>query len=570
MSDNMESASQPSSPDTGIQMLEKKGKPSNRVTSVKKGSANKAFYGRKSKKAANKKMVVADATGISGSRAHIGIDGREFSDEADSSWFRPRRNDRGGESYEKMVENPFTSVASHPLSTFSSDVDTASYTNLRRFINQNNRLPPPEAVRIEEMINYFDYQDPTPKGKEPFSVSLEVADSPWSEGHQLVRIGIKGKEVIKKNQKTNLVFLVDVSGSMDSHDKLGLLKEGLHKLVEELDEDDRVSLITYAGHSAVILDSTSANQKKTIHKAIEDLTAQGATHGSEGIKTAYEIAQKNMRQGGVNRVILATDGDFNVGTTGDSALVELVKDKATAGVFLTVLGFGTGNLNDSMMEKISNHGNGNYFYIDSEKEAKKVLVDKLQGTLVTIAKDVKIQVEFNPTNVSQYRLIGYENRQLAAKDFNDDKKDAGEIGAGHSVVALYEVVPAGIKMAGVDSLKYQPKVKSVKEAKKGSFSDELLTVKLRYKPPEGTKSQLLKIPVKKATKTFEKASKDLRWTASVAGFGMMLKNSEHKGSLTYDKLLKMAEESRWGGKAYDSYRAELIEMLKKAKRLSGQ
>ncbi len=488
----------------------------------------------------------------------------------DDSIGRPYYQPHPGGSYEDVGENIFQSVSQAPLSTFSIDVDTASYTNLRRYITQSNQLPPPANVRIEEMINYFDYQDPAPKGKDPFSVKMEVADSPWTEGHKLVRIGIKGKVFPKKDNKTNLVFLVDVSGSMDNQDKIGLLKEGLHKLVEELNEEDHVSLVTYAGHSAVVLDATSADRKKSIHQAIDNLTAAGSTHGSEGIKTAYELAQKNFRKEGVNRVILATDGDFNVGTTSDQALVELVQDKAKKGVFLTVLGFGSGNLNDSMMEKISNKGNGNYFYIDSEKEARKVLVDKLQGTLVTIAKDVKIQVEFNPNNVAEYRLIGYENRKLAAKDFNDDKKDAGEIGAGHSVVALYEIKPKGFEAEGVDPLKYQANEPKTKVDSKGKFSDELLTVKLRYKKPNGQTSQLLKFPVAKASRSFASASADLRWTASVAGFGMLLKNSSFKGTITYDKLIQWAEKARWGGKGYDSERGEFLEILKKAKRLSGK
>ena len=479
-----------------------------------------------------------------------------------------RVSPQSGDSYENVGENSFVTVSNNPLSTFSIDVDTASYTNIRRYLTKSNMLPPSAAVRIEEMINYFNYQDSAPKGKDPFSVNLEVAESPWSEGHKLVRIGIK--VFPEKNHKTNLVFLVDVSGSMDTHDKIGLLKEGLHKLLEELGEDDHVSLVTYAGNSAVVLDSTSANQKKKIHQAIDNLTAGGSTHGSKGITTAYELAQKNFRKEGVNRVILATDGDFNVGTTSDRSLVDLVKAKAQNGVFLSVLGFGSGNLNDSMMEKISNKGNGNYFYIDSEKEARKVLVDKLQGTLVTIAKDVKIQVEFNPNNVSQYRLIGYENRKLAAKDFNDDKKDAGEIGAGHTVVALYEIKPAGFETKGIDPLRYQSKKKSEKKSNpSGKFSDELLIVKLRYKEPNGSKSKLLSFPVAKASRSFASASPDLRWTASVAGFGMMLKESAHKGSITYEKLIEWANQARWAGSGYDEERAELIELVKKAKRISG-
>ncbi len=474
----------------------------------------------------------------------------------------------GGDEYQAFSANIFKSTQTTPLSTFSIDVDTASYANIRRYIQQSSQLPPHHAVRIEEMINYFDYSDPAPKNNQPFKVSLEVADSPWAEGRQLVRVGIKGKEVTKKNYQSNLVFLVDVSGSMDSHDKIGLLKSGLHKLVEKLDGKDHVSLVTYAGNAAVILDATSGDNKEQIHRAIDNLTGEGSTHGSEGIKTAYELADKNFRPEGINRVILATDGDFNIGTTSDEALINLVEEKAKKNVFLTVLGFGRGNLNDSMMEKVSNKGNGNYFYLDTEREAQKVLVEKLQGTLMTIAKDVKIQVEFNPENVSEYRLIGYENRQLKAKDFNNDKKDAGEIGAGHSVVALYEIKPTGYDQEGVDPLKYQKDGEKAVQKQNGKFSEELLTVKVRYKKPEGKNSSLLKFPLQKKSRPFEKASADLRWTASVAGFGMLLKNSEHKGDLTYPKLIEMADKARWSYKGYNEYKAEFIELIKKSQELA--
>ncbi|MCJ8275849.1 MAG: von Willebrand factor type A domain-containing protein, partial [Bdellovibrionales bacterium] len=431
-----------------------------------------------------------------------------------------------GDTYDAINENEFLQTLAKPLSTFSVDVDTASYTNLRNSLINYATIPPKDAIRIEEMINYFDYNDPQPKGDDPFGVNLEVADSPWEDGNKIVRIGIKGKEIQGQRKDSNLVFLVDVSGSMTDYNKLPLLKKGLHKLIEQLQENDRVSMVTYAGNAAVVFEGISGSNKKKLHQEVENLESGGSTHGSQGITRAYEIAKKNFRNNGVNRLILATDGDFNVGLQNDQALVDLVKSQSKSNIFLTVLGFGRGNLNDSMMEKISNKGNGNYFYLDSEKEAEKVLVKKLQGTLVTIAKDVKIQVEFNPINVMQYRLIGYVNRKLKDQDFNNDKKDAGEIGAGHSVVALYEIVPSGSRK-GVDPLKYQ-KTKS-KPVPTGADKDELLTVKLRYKQPKRTQSKLLTYTLKNSEKSFEKSSHDFRWSVGVAGFGMILRQSSLKG-----------------------------------------
>ncbi|HUS38691.1 MAG TPA: von Willebrand factor type A domain-containing protein, partial [Pirellulales bacterium] len=350
----------------------------------------------------------------------------------------------GGDQYAKIYENPFRRSLDHPLSTFSIDVDTASYANTRRFLLENNALPPAGAVRIEEMVNYFpyDYAPPT-DDEQPFATNVEVASSPWQPGNRLVRIGIKGR-VIENEERpaSNLVFLLDVSGSMNSPDKLPLLKKGIKRLVDQLSENDRVAIAVYASASGLVLPSTPAYDATKIHAALDRLQAGGSTNGGDGIRLAYNTARKHFIAGGTNRVLLCTDGDFNVGTTSPDQLIELVEKEAKTGVFLSVLGFGRGNLNDAMMEKISNRGNGNYAYIDSRKEAEKVLVQQTGGTLVTIAKDVKIQIEFNPAEVNAYRLIGYENRMLKAEDFNDDAKDAGEIGAGHTVTALYEIVPA--------------------------------------------------------------------------------------------------------------------------------
>ena len=372
-----------------------------------------------------------------------------------------------------------------PLSTFSIDVDTASYSNVRRFLNDGS-LPPKDAVRIEELVNYFEYDYPQPVGDVPFSVNTEVAACPWNKQHKIVQIGLQGKKVSLDNvPPSNLVFLLDVSGSMNSPDKLPLLKQGLKTMVNQLSNKDRVAIVVYAGASGLALPSTLADDKQKINEALDNLEAGGSTNGGQGIRLAYQVAQDNFITNGNNRVILATDGDFNVGLTGDNELVSMIEQKRQSNIFLSVLGFGSGNLNDSMMEKLADKGNGNYAYIDSNEEARKALGNQVAGTLYTIAKDVKIQIEFNPAKVAGYRLIGYENRLLADKDFNDDKKDAGEIGAGHTVTALYEVVPAGQKVEnpGVDDLRY-----SKVEPSDTNFNAELLTVKLRYKEPDGDQS----------------------------------------------------------------------------------
>ena len=474
------------------------------------------------------------------------------------------------ERYGEYVENAFGLVKESPLTTFSIDVDTASYTNLRRKL-MSGYLPNKNAVRIEEMINYFDYDYPQPEAGRPFSVNTEVAQSPWSEGNKLVSIGLQGKEVkVEKRPSSNLVFLIDVSGSMSSSDKLPLLKEGFQKMVSQLNEKDRVGIVVYAGNAGVVLDPTICDQrgKDLIIGALGRLNAGGSTNGAGGINEAYRLVQKNFIQGGTNRVILATDGDFNVGVSHDQGLIGLVKEKAKEKAYLTVLGFGQGNLNDRMMEEISNKGNGNYFYIDSAKESTKVLCEKISSTLVTIAKDVKIQVEFNPALVHSYRLIGYDNRKLNNEDFNDDKKDAGEIGAGHNVTAIYEIVPVGSANARpkVDDLKYQPVDKLEKPQEKVSaYGDELLTVKLRYKSPEGGPSVLMKHPVKNKTTEFNNASKDFIFASSVAAFGMLLKNSEYSGDATYANVEKWISTNKTTQS--NESREELLNLVRLVKRL---
>jgi Ca-activated chloride channel family protein len=461
------------------------------------------------------------------------------------------------ESYAHIVENVFLSVAANPLSTFSIDVDRASYSNVRRFINQGQR-PPIDAVRIEELINYFHYDYPDPDGEHPFSITTEVTDAPWNPLHKLVRIGIQAEEIDTENlPPANLVFLLDVSGSMQSPDKLPLLKASFRMLVNELRPQDRVAIVVYAGAAGLVLPSTPGDQKDTILAAIEALEAGGSTAGGEGIILAYEIASENHIDGGNNRVILATDGDFNVGASSDAAMVRLIEEKREQGTFLTVLGFGTGNLKDSKMEQLADHGNGNFAYIDNLMEARKVLVTEIGGTLLTIAKDVKIQVEFNPTRVAAYRLIGYENRLLADEDFNDDTKDAGELGAGHSVTALYEVIPIGVdspyEIRGVDSLRYQ----SPGTTTSRSDSPELMFVKLRYKEPDGDESRLIERPALDAP---DEPSVDLRFAAAVAGFGMILRESEYCGDdWTLADVLELARGAT-GGDSH-GYRAEFVRLV---------
>jgi Ca-activated chloride channel family protein len=469
----------------------------------------------------------------------------------------------GGERYAEIEENPFLETSRAPLSTFSIDVDTASYANVRRFLNQG-QLPPKDAVRIEELINYFEYDYPQPLGDAPFSVNNEVAVCPWNARHKIVQIGLQGKKVSLDNAPpSNLVFLIDVSGSMESPDKLPLLKDSMRVLVNQLKPQDRVAIVVYAGKSGLVLPSTPAADKGEILSALNNLESGGSTNGGQGIQLAYRVAQENFIGNGNNRVILATDGDFNVGLTGDNELVSLIENKRESGIYLSVLGFGTGNTNDSMMEKLADKGNGNYSYIDSQDEARKALGEQVAGTLYTIAKDVKIQVEFNPAKVAGYRLIGYENRLLAAKDFNDDKKDAGEIGAGHSVTALYEIVPAGEKVEndGIE-LKY-----SKVQPAETNFNDELLTVKLRYKEPKESQSKLLTIGLSDRGNSIENASDNLKFATAVAQFGLLLRNSRYKGSANFNNVLSLSQRSL--GDDLKNYRSEFVDLIGKAKRLSG-
>ncbi|MCP4339104.1 MAG: VWA domain-containing protein [Desulfobulbaceae bacterium] len=471
------------------------------------------------------------------------------------------------ESYATIVENRFKAVTDAPLSTFSIDVDTASYSNMRRFL-RNSQMPPVDSVRIEEMINYFPYDYSTPVDGKPFAVNAEVCQCPWENKHQLMRIGIKGMEMPAANlPPSNLVFLLDVSGSMNSANKLPLLKKAFGMLVRELGGKDRVAIIVYAGSSGMVLPSTicSDENRQTIIDSLDRLNAGGSTNGGAGIELAYKIASENFIDGGVNRVILATDGDFNVGITGQSDLHSLIETKAKSGVFLTVLGFGMGNYKESTTETLANKGNGNYGYIDTILEAKKILVEQRNSTLITIAKDVKIQIEFNPAQIGAYRLIGYENRMLKAKDFNDDTKDAGEIGAGHTVTALYELVPAGGEIPGkaIDDLKYQP-IEKPKPSK--AFGNELLTVKLRYKEPDGQKSKLISFPVKQTDRSFGETSNDFKFTCSVASFGMLLRNSPCKGTANFATTLDMAQAGL--GEDKGGYRGEFITLIKTAKELA--
>ena len=501
----------------------------------------------------------------------VGDDSRRFQDSA----FFSQLGDSSGEQYTAIYENAFVkATGGAAISTFSIDVDTASYANMRRFLN-SGQTPPRDSIRIEELVNYFQYDYPQPKGEDPFSVNMELASCPWSDSHKLLRVGLKGKEVhVQERPPTNVVFLMDVSGSMNSADKLPLLKRGFQMMVKQLGENDRVSIVTYAGNAGVALEPTTGDNTKTINEAIERLTPGGSTHGSAGIELAYKLAQQHFITGGVNKVILATDGDLNVGVTSDGALVDLIKQKASEGVFLTVLGFGTGNLKDGKLEKLADNGNGHYAYIDSDREAHRVLVQQLSASLVTIAKDVKIQIEFNPAEVKSYRLVGYENRMLATEDFANDRKDAGEIGAGHTVTAIYEIEPMGAvaaALAAPQGMKYQvpdAKVAPPKnDGQKSNLSDaaksgELATVALRYKQPDENTSKRIEFTIENQEKSFTSASDDFRFAASVAGFGMLLRDSTHAGTATPQMILKMASQSM--GDDTTGYRAEFVDLVRKA------
>lgn len=474
---------------------------------------------------------------------------------APSDYHKP---DWNTEEYDGINENIFHDALRNPLSTFSIDVDAASYSNMRRFLN-NGQRPPKDAVRIEELINYFDYDYNQPKNEHPFNIITEISSAPWNKQHKLVHIGLQGKRIATENlPASNLVFLIDVSGSMDEPNKLPLLKSSFKMLVNELRPQDYVSIVVYAGAAGVVLEPTSGNEKKKIFEALDRLEAGGSTAGGAGIKLAYAMAHKHFKQGGNNRVILATDGDFNIGESSNAAMEQLIEKEKQGGVFLTILGYGMGNYKDSKMKTLSMKGNGNYAYIDNLTEAKKVLVNEFGGTLFTIAKDVKLQVEFNPAKVKAYRLIGYENRLLKNEDFNNDKKDAGDLGSGHTVTALYEIIPVGVdsEFFTIDPLKYQ----TTKIDPSASKSKELMTVKFRYKQPDGETSKLIVHPMIDNQIALEQTSDNFRWSASVAAFGMLLRESEYVKSYSYDDVAQLAQGAK--GQDKEGYRIEFINMVK--------
>ncbi|MBL4753182.1 MAG: von Willebrand factor type A domain-containing protein [Flavobacteriales bacterium] len=471
--------------------------------------------------------------------------------------FKGAVGDYSPETYEGIVENEFKDAFKIPLSTFSIDVDAASYSNVRRYINDHQK-PPANAVKVEEMINYFQYDYPQPpeEGAHPFSINTEIGVCPWNKAHHLVQIGLQGRKVHKEDlPNSNLVFLIDVSGSMNSSDKLELLKNAFKLLVREVRENDMVSIVVYAGAAGVVLEPTSGANKDRILDALMNLQSGGSTAGGEGIELAYKMAEENLMKNGNNRVILATDGDFNVGLSDDDGLVKLIEEKRKSGIFLTVLGFGRGNYQDAKMEKLADNGNGNHAYIDGLMEAQKVFVNEMGATLLTIAKDVKIQVEFNPAEVKAYRLVGYENRLLANRDFANDAKDAGEMGAGHSVTALYEIILADGSKDGIP-LKYQ----KTTPIQPGEYKDEMMTVKLRYKEPNGSKSKLITHVIKGGD--YDQPSNEFQFASSVAEFAMLLRGSKFKGTANYESILERAIGSK-GGDEF-GYRAEFIKLVKTA------
>jgi Ca-activated chloride channel homolog len=465
------------------------------------------------------------------------------------------------EDYDNITENRFLETSVNPLSTFSIDVDGASYSNVRRFL-QSGQLPPAGAVRVEELINYFHYDYPQPKGDDPFSINTEIADCPWNKDNKLVMIGLQGKKIPVNNlPASNIVFLIDVSGSMQDENKLPLVKSSVKLLIEQLREEDRVSMVVYAGQAGLVLPSTSGAQKQKVRDAVDRLEAGGSTAGGAGIQLAYKVAAENFIKKGNNRVILCTDGDFNVGLSSDASLVQLIEKERESGVFLTVLGYGMGNYKDNKMQQLADKGNGNHAYIDNISEAKKVLVNEFGGTLFTIAKDVKLQIEFNPSKVQAYRLVGYENRLLNKEDFNNDKKDAGDIGSGHTVTALYELIPVGVEsefIEDVDPLKYS---KSGPPSR--GNNDEIMNIKFRYKKPDGEKSMLIEHVVK--DNNVVKTSDNFRFVTAVSEFGMLLNNSDFKQGSSFENARKLATGAI--GIDEEGYRKEFLELIKKARKL---
>lgn len=511
----------------------------------------------------NEVVVAGYATQRPGRQERKSKRGAPMESEAmyDKSYVQPgdyRQPDTNTEEYDAINENIFLEASKNPLSTFSIDVDAASYSNIRRFIN-NGQRPPKDAVRIEEMVNYFDYDYSQPSNDDPFAVITEISTAPWNPRHKLVHIGLQGRKIPVENlPPSNLVFLIDVSGSMDQVNKLPLLKTSFKMLVEQLRPQDHVAIVVYAGAAGLVLEPTSGDDKKKIIAALDHLQAGGSTAGGAGINLAYAVAKEHFRKDGNNRIILATDGDFNVGESSNQSMERLIEEKRKDGIFLTVLGYGMGNYKDSKMEILADKGNGNYAYIDNITEARKVLVNEFGGTLFTIAKDVKLQIEFNPANVNAYRLIGYENRMLKSEDFNNDRKDAGELGSGHTVTALYEIIPAGVEneFNKVDELRYQkPKTEPGK-----SYTNELMTVKLRYKKPDEDVSKLIVHRLTDSNTALAKTSDNFRWSASVAAFGMLLRESEYVRNYSYDEVVQLAQHAR--GKDEEGYRVEFVNMVK--------
>jgi Ca-activated chloride channel family protein len=518
----------------------------------------------------NARMYKKDMSGAVAKRSVANMPANGYAISPGSGYYMRTRErlpvDFNTEDYDAINETRFLAAKENPLSTFSIDVDAASYSNIRRFLNQG-QLPPAGAVRIEEMINYFKYDYPQPTGEHPFSINTEVSSAPWNRDHKLVLIGLQGKKIPTDNlPASNLVFLIDVSGSMGTPNKLPLVKASMKMLVDQLREKDKVSIVVYAGAAGLVLKPTSGEEKTKIKDAIDNLEAGGSTAGGAGIKLAYKTANEAFVKGGNNRVILCSDGDFNVGESSDDAMERLIEKERASGVYLTILGYGMGNYKDNKMQKLADKGNGNHAYIDGISEAKKVLVNEFGGTLFTIAKDVKLQVEFNPAIVQGYHLIGYENRMLAKEDFNDDKKDAGELGSGHTVTALYEIIPVGVKsefMASVDPLKYQ---KETGKADHKAGGNDLFTVKFRYKAPDGDKSKLLEAVVKNEAKGLDNASENFRFATAVAEMGMLLRDSKFKGGSNYDNVIKLAKGAR--GEDEEGYRAEFIRLVSSAQMLA--
>ena len=507
--------------------------------------------------------IVVTAIGVKHYKASVAYASTPFQSSRKKARKNTKKNTRyTSESYAEINENIFKDVSTSPLSTFSVDVDAASYSNIRRFINQG-KLPLSDAVRIEEMVNYFEYDYPQPKKEIPFSVNSELSNCPWNKDHLLLQIGLQGRKISTDQlPPSNIVFLLDVSGSMSSENKLPLLKSSFRLLIDQFREQDRVAIVVYAGSSGVVLESTSGQYKKEILAALDNLRAGGSTSGAAGLELAYEIATKNLIKDGNNRIILATDGDFNVGPSSDREMKKMIKRNRDKGVEISVLGFGMGNYKDSKMETIADNGNGNYYYIDNLLEARKVLVKEFGGTFYTIAKDVKFQLEFNPYFVSEYRLIGYENRLLETEDFKNDKKDAGDIGAGHSVTALYEIILTERTNKETNPLKYQTSILTNDAVK----TNDLITLKLRYKPAKKRKSKLIEKVVKNELTSGINLSNNFKFAASVASFGMLLRDSEHKGTTSWESTIELAKAGK--GVDEEGYRGEMIRLMETAKRIN--